>query len=204
LRHKDRPILSAARAASVFKEMVGLRRYCCNDSQYFGMSEIWDDLAEDSDEINIKFSKSAHLDFDNSKAGVVAFDKFATLIVPETMWAKAVEGDRFANFTLAHEFAHLALEHHLMSANVKNFQLTNRGNDLANIPPNSEELEANYAAVFFQCGDALMEPNIDALNLAKRACTDVYYVKKAISLCKLEAFRRELEILYARYERVIL
>jgi hypothetical protein len=75
---------------------------------------------------------------------------------------------------------------------------------MANTPPTLEELEANYAAVFFQCGIALADPRWNPLNLARRAFSDPYYVDKAQTIVQLEVFQREFRSTKANLKRVIL
>ncbi|WP_432450626.1 hypothetical protein [Aliiroseovarius marinus] len=191
--------------------MIELRRLFCSDDSYFRMSQVWDWLVGDDEEnvdgyetTTVKWYKTQTRDPVKDSAGVVAFDGRSTLVAPEWMREEAENGGMFANFTLAHEFAHLALDHHARGAVVKNFQLFSGEFGNANIPPTVEELEANYAAVFFQCGVALLDPNIEATELAKRASSDDYLVKKLKKMCALEIFQTELSALNGRVERVIL
>ena len=207
MKKKNRPELRTSQVARIFKDMLDLRRIYCKDSEFFRMDEFWDWLSDedgDSVGIQIKRYKSSNLDPYKNRAATIAFGDNATLVVPEDMMVKAAEGCKLSNYTLAHEIGHLALGHHARSAVVKNFQLFSSDNGLANIPPTVEELEANYAAVFFQCGIALLDPKIDPLELANRASTDVYSVRKIKKLCGLDVFQRELIILSASIERVVL
>ena len=193
-KRENRPTLSAYRMACIFREMQSLRRIYCEDTQFFKMIDVWEWLTDDdegSGEIRIKKYKSSN-STQRTKAGVVALGDKATLVVSEEMISKAKNGGKFENFTLAHEYSHLALDHHAMGAVVKNFQLYNSDSGLANIPPTIEELEANFAATFFQCGTALLDSNVDPVSLANRAYTDVYYVKKAVRMLRIPAFRQEL------------
>jgi hypothetical protein len=172
------------------------------------MNDFWDWLSESCDEddyeIRIKRVGTSNSDSNQNRAGVVALGEKATLIVPEQMMVKAAEGQNLSNFQLAHEFAHLALGHHETGAVIKNFQLFESKGVNANIPPNVEELEANFAAVFFQCGMALFDTETSPLHLANLASSDPLYVEKAIKICRLEGFQRELTRLNTRYVRVIL
>ena len=77
-------------------------------------------------------------------------------------------------------------------------EAANGETDRANIPPTDEELEANFAATFFQCGIALLDQNADALRLAHRAFTDVNYVRKALKMCRSPEFLEE----FARLESI--
>jgi Zn-dependent peptidase ImmA (M78 family) len=138
------------------------------------------------------------------RAGVIAFEDQITLVADERLVRRAKEGCKQANFVLAHELGHLGLNHHARGTVVKNFQLFSRKSDMANIPPTVEELEANYAAVFFQCGVALLDDRIETMDLAHRAFTDVYTLKKVRELVRLDAFKRELHRPKLLVERVVL
>lgn len=199
-----KPTISASRAAEIFNEMVGLRRIYCDDSRFFRMSDFWSLLAEGGGETKIKTYRSSEKEDYKRKAGVVAFAGNTTLVVDEALMLNAVNGCKLSNYILAHEFAHLALNHHARGAVIKNFQLYASPVGLANIPPTAEELEANFAAVFFQCGVSLLNNQRSAVELANRAFSDVYYVKKAVSVCCLDVFKRELAKFESRAERVVL
>jgi hypothetical protein len=127
------------------------------------------------------------------------------LTVDQDLWADAKQGCMFSNFTLAHEFGHVALNHHAQFAGIRNFRLSEgRAGMLSNKPPNETELEANYAAVFFQCGKFLEEQGWTDYELARRAYSDSHYVKRARSIVQLGVFRDELEKLTVPRKRVIL
>jgi hypothetical protein len=126
------------------------------------------------------------------RAGIVVFGDQVTLNVDERLLENAKKGCKLSNFILAHEIGHLALDHHARSAKVMNFQLFAGPNGLSNLPPTIEELEANFAAVFFQCGSALADSHWEPLQLAHKAFTEVGYVKKAQRYVQLEVFQREL------------
>ena len=74
----------------------------------------------------------------------------------------------------------------------------------ANIPPTLEERETNFAAVFLQCGTALFDQRWSAVDLARRAFSDVYYVHKAQSCVQLDVFKREFYKPKKPVQRVIL
>lgn len=200
---KNKPSIRTDRAVKVFNEMLGLRRIYCQDTNFFKSIEVWDWIADSDAKIRIK-----EFDGDRSgnekKAGVVAFDDRFTLIAPSALLSNARNGCKFSNFTLAHEFSHIALDHHAKGAVVKNFQLYSSQSGLANIPPNDEELEANYAATMFLCGIALLAPNVDPVRLADRACCDVYYTKKTIKLCQTSVFREAFKESRKGIKRVVL
>lgn len=198
----QKPSISATCAAMMMREMLWHRREFCSDNEFFKMVDYWDWLAKELPEISIKkFVARGRAEL---KAGVVCFNNRSTLIVPTEMLKKSGEGEKLSNFTLAHEFAHIALDHHAKGAVVKHFQLINTSTGVANVPPNIEELEANFAAVFFQIGVALLAPNADPIALANRANTDVTYTRKAIAICSLPEFQREFSKLQHSIERVIL
>jgi len=114
-------------------------------------------------------------------------------------------GAKLSNFILAHEIGHLALDHHKENKVVRHFQLfTDASGMKANLSPTLEELEANYAAVFFQCGVTLLESKWEPERLADRAKTDLYYVKLAQRIVQLDVFKNELARISKRSERVIL
>jgi len=200
------PPISVRNTARIFREMVSLRRYYCADSDFFRMDEFWEWLADTDDSIGIRLSNAPVTGQEKSKvkAGVVAVGEKSTLVAPRDMFQKAKAGSLLHNFVLAHEFGHLALEHHASRTKIINYQLDSSDGQLANIPPNLLELEANYAAVFFQCGVELFNTSISELELAKRASSDPFYVGKAKAICRLEAFQNELRFLQNRYERVVL
>lgn len=202
-KRKNNLTLSVYSAVDIFREMLSLRRIYCEDTHFFKMNDVWEWLAEDNKEIRIK-TYNGSSSTRPAKAGVVAFGDKSTLVVSEEMLSRAKSGCKLANFTLAHEFSHLALDHHAKGAVVKNFQLFESSSGLANIPPTIEELEANYAAVFFQCGVELLDSRNVPIFLANQAHADVYYVKKAMKILSVPAFRRELSKLNSSIERVVL
>lgn len=201
---KKRPILSVKRAAEIYEEAISCRREYCADSSFFRATDLWEYLCEKSDTWKIKTYRSGETEDFKRKAGVVAFDDRVTLTLDETLWADAKRGNLFYNFMLAHELGHLVLNHHSSGAVTKNFQLYAGPNGMANVPPTAEELETNYAAAFLQCGVALLDPRWDYLQLAKRAFSDPYYVKKAQMVVRLEAFQRHLNRPRPTRERVVL
>ena len=198
--------LTTPEAVSLFREMVAYRRLCYEDTEFFRMTDVWNWLADGdgAGEVTIKTYRTENAEDYKCKAGVVAFGECATLVVDEKLLKNANSGCKLSNYMLAHEFAHLALDHHTQGAVVKNFKLYSTANGNANIPPTKEEYEANLAAVFFQCGPALLDLQWDALTLANQANSDVYYVKKAVRMCRLEVFRDELKRQSYGIERVVL
>lgn len=184
--------------------MVSLRRIYCEDSEFFRMNEVWEWLADGDDGIKINKYRAGNKENYKRKAGVVALDDKFTLSVDEVLWKNAQNGGLLENYMLAHEFAHLGHDHHAKGAVTKNFQLYDSPFGMANIPPTFEEYEANLSAVFFQCGVALLDQNVEALSLVRRAHSDFTYVKKALGMCRLDVFRDELKRQTYGVKRVVL
>lgn len=201
---KSRPLLSATRAAEIWTETLSVRRQLYTDSDFFKMPEVLDELFNASNHWVIKTYRTDETEDFKRKAGIVVLGDWVTLTADERLIERAKHGCKLSNFILAHEFGHLILNHHANSAITKNFQLFAGPNGMTNSPPTQEELEANYAGVFFQCGIALFESRRSALELARRAFSDVDYVKKAQAIVRLDAFQRELSRPKPKYERVIL
>jgi len=198
-----RPKISAQRAAKVFKEALACRRLFCEDDKFFNMSEMWEDLCEGDDNWNIRQVTNGPLADYQRRAGVVAFGEFVTLVADKELMRLARLGSGFANFILAHEISHLMLDHHANAKVVKNFKVVDSETGKSVIPPTDEELETNYAAIFLQCGVALFDERLSALELARRAKTDVGMVKKARSLVRVMEFQKELESISKQKPRVV-
>ena len=186
-----KPDISIQRAVEVFEESVSVRRAYCADHEFFKMTDFWEELCEGSETWSVRTYRSGIGEDFARKAGVIAFADRVTLSVDEKLWADARKGKWFFNFMLAHEAGHLILDHHARGAVTKNFQLYGPEGTV-NLPPNAEELETNYAAVFLQCGVALMKPDLSDLQLARKAYSDRTYIEKARKAVKLEAFQRIL------------
>jgi hypothetical protein len=154
---RKRPALSVSRAAEIWTTLLSARREFFDDSRFFKMPEVWEELCGVSEEWSIKTYRSDEKEDFRRKAGLLVFGDRLTLTVDEVLIEKAMQGCKLCNFILAHEFGHLALNHHAKSAVTKHFQLFDSPYGMANLPPNLQELVANYAAVFFQCGAALAE-----------------------------------------------
>jgi hypothetical protein len=181
------PTMSTERAAEIYEVMLEYRRAFCADTKFFKMTELWDHLVAGDGEWKIQLFRSGlGADYER-RAGVVALGHRVTLTADVELWERATAGSLIANFILGHELGHLALDHHAKAAVVKNFKLfVGSKGCMANIPPSVEELEAHLAAVFLQCGVALEDPRWSALELAKRAFSDVSYVKKCQSYVRLD------------------
>lgn len=189
------PSLSAGRYAEIYRTMIFYRREYCDDEdlRYFKMSDFWEWLCGDGEGgWQVKTFRSDIYDDYLRKAAIIAFDGRMTLTVDEVLWEKARHGSKVPNFILGHEFAHLALDHHLGNATKKNFHLKKRSTDVAIVPPTPEELEANFGGVVFQCGPILGDVRWGALDIANRAFSDVAQVEKAMRIVRLEAFKQEL------------
>lgn len=199
-----RPILSIPRAVEIFEQAIDCRREFRADSDFFRMTDLWEDLRDEGGMWQIKTYRSDSTEDFKRKAGVVALAGRATLTVDGQLWEKAKKGDLFFNFMLAHEAGHLLLNHHEKGKVTKHFQLYSGANGASNLPPTVEELETNYAAVFLQCGMALFDTRWDALGLARRAFSDPYYVGKAQTVVRLDAFQRLLYRPKPSRERVVL
>ncbi len=196
---KKRPAVTTTRMAEIYIEMVFLRReymeYChehSGDTLFFKMSDFWNWLCEGSSEFKIKKYRSDQTKDFSRRASIVALGNWMTLTVDERLFAKAADGDKFANYILAHEFGHLALGHSEISATKRNYLMSESARGMANIPATVEELEANLAAPFFQCGKLLEDARWDAVHLANRAFSDVYSVERAQKFVRLEIFQREV------------
>ncbi|MEO0752597.1 MAG: hypothetical protein AAFY25_12430, partial [Pseudomonadota bacterium] len=127
--------LSTPRAAEIFREMLQLRRTYAKDDHFFRMSEFWEALCHENDFVKIKKFRADEKPDYLLKVGVVEFDGRITLISDERLLERASKGCAFSNFKLAHEVAHLGLDHHAQGAVVKNFQLYADESGLANKPP---------------------------------------------------------------------
>lgn len=191
----------------LFCEMSDLRSHYANADEAVPMTEVWKDLASpdfknaDEFDTNIKFFSGD--EEHKRKAGVIAFGRRITLVVSREFWELALRNDMLRNFLLAHEYAHVVLDHHASAAVIKNFKLGSRSGVNANIPPDWEEFETNVAAVFFQCGYALLNEEKTAFELAKKFYTDEYYVEKLQRLCQSKAFQNELNRRLARKSKPV-
>ena len=202
------PIISVDRAVTIFDEMVGCRRYEYSDQEFFKTSDYLKELcSEESDGGEypfriMTFKTNPKEDF-RRKVGVIEFGESVIFSMDERFLTKADQGCYLCNYIIAHEIGHLALRHHEKNAKILNFQLTKGQSGYANLPPTVEELEANYAAVFFQCGIALFDDKYTPQQLARLACSDPRYVEKAQKMVQLARFQ-ELQRYKPRYPRVVL
>jgi len=199
-----RPELLTSNLARIFREALWYRREFSADQDHFKMTEIWERCCRDFVGWTIKkYMPKETADY-KRKAGVVMLGGRVTLTVDARLWENAVKGCYLSNFILAHEFGHLILEHHSGNGVTKNFQLFEGPSGMSNLPPTLEELEANFAAVFFQCGEALKDVDLSHVELARRASSNYRDVAKAQKFVQLETFQKELFRQTARYQRVVL
>jgi len=196
-----RPFISTQRAVEIYREMVWWRRELCEDTEFFNVPDTWETLCED---IETWKMNAYQAEGQKPKAAMVVFGDHATLTVDERLVEKARKGCGLSNSILAHEISHLALDHHAQSATTKHFQLSKGPKGFAVKPPNSEELEADLGAVFFQCGVALEDKSLSALELARRGSADVALVRNAQRYVQLHVFQEELSRQRNRYERVVM
>ena len=201
---RRKPTLTTKRAVEIYVEVLSVRRELYNDREFFNMPDAWEKMCEGSETWKTRTYRTQNLEDFKRKAGIAVFEDRVTLSVDSRLMENAKKGCKLSNFILAHEVGHLALDHHAKSATTKNFQLFSGPNGMSNQPPTVEELEANFAAVFFQCGVALEDRQLEAIELAHRAYSDVYYVRKAQKYVQLDVFQRELRRPRPRFERVIL
>ena len=132
------------------------------------------------------------------------FEDSVTLIADDELWENAKRGLGFDNFLIAHELGHLILDHHATCAGLKYFQLTKTSAGMSRVVSSVEEREADLAAVFFQCGSALLEATRDDITLARLSYSDVGQIMKARRLVQLDVFHHELRRPRKKVTRVIL
>jgi hypothetical protein len=171
-------ILTTQRAVRIFAEMVDCRGNFCLDDQFFKMTDVWNDLCDESGEWGISFYRRGPKDLDRPQAAVAEFNHRVRLTVSEELWAEAEGGDGVANFILAHEIGHIGLRHNARFA-TRHFQMASSANGHEILPKSYLEKEADFAAVAFQCGKSLLDRNLLAADLAKLAFSEQDQVKNA-------------------------
>jgi hypothetical protein len=188
--------------------VIDCRRIDYADNDFFRMTRFWEDLVDEQGYWTIRKYRSGGGDDYLRRAQVTVFDDRATLTVDETLWSKAERGEKLANHVLAHEAGHLALDHHAKGKGrgrlVQNFRLTEGAAGMELHALTQEDLEADLAAVFLQCGVALENLKMSAIELANRACADIRQVNKAQSYVRLDVFQRELHRPRPQHPRVVL
>ncbi len=200
----SRPSLSTSRAVVIFKGSLECRREYCADIEFFKMPAFLEWLCGDEADWSVKTFSLAPDEQVKRKASVIALDHRVKIRVSEKLMEDARGGCSFSNFILAHEIGHLIADHHFNSAANMNFQLSPGRNGMSNIPPTLRELEANFAAVFLQCGSALLDHRLNAVDLALRAHSDVNSVRKAQRIVRLDVFQKELHRLKPARERAVM
>ncbi len=199
-----KPDIHPKRAVEVFETMVDIRRNYCDHNAFFKMTTFWEDMQDESGNWRIKrFESGLGEDYVRNAKVIQRLEK-ATLLVSQELWDHAESGVGFPNFILAHEAAHLGLNHHRDRAVIKNFVLFSKDTNMLNVPPTLEEFEANLGAVFLQCGIALGNPMWNAFDLARRACSDLDSVKKAQMYLRTPVFQKFLRPTGRHLQRVIL
>jgi len=143
------PDIATSRMVEIYDEMLSCRRMYCADDEFFLMPDVWEYLCEEDPSWSIKLYRSRETESFKCKAGIVVLGNMLRLTADEQLFVQARAGCNLMNFILAHELGHVALGHHDRNAVTKNFQLSSRRKDMAIIPPTQEELEANFAAIFF-------------------------------------------------------
>ena len=196
-------ILTTRQAVRIFEDMICCRRDFCADNEYFKMTDVWKELCDCSSEWKIKLYKRGQKNLDRPQAAVAQFDHHVRLTVSEELWADAEYGDGLANFILAHELGHIERRHNARFA-TRHFQMDSSANGHVILPKSYFEKEADFAAVAFQCGMALLDCNFCNAILTRLAFSDLEQVQKAQGMVQLDVFRQELACLRAVYPRVIL
>lgn len=184
--------ISVARAASIYKTMVGYRRIFAEDHEFFNMVDFWEWLVKDCDFMKIVVHNDPTGQDIKLKASVVSFNGEVRLVASKGLLEKARSGHMTYNFVLAHELAHLAAEHHRKSATTKHFKLGSGSHGNTIVSQDADELEAHYGAVFFQCGVALFNKAYSPLQLARLAHSEPKYVEKAQAAVRLSQFQRAI------------
>jgi Peptidase family M48 len=197
---KQNMILTTKRAVAIFEDEVSCRRTWYRDNEFFKVTDFLNDLCEDGELWKMKLFHTRDGDFLRPRASATEFAQNVRLTIDASLWSKAESGDKLANFILAHELGHIQLRHHA----TRHFIMNSGQNGFIVDPQDYFELEANFAAVVFQCGVALLDKSLSAIELANRAFCDVAQVKKAQAMVQLEVFRRELDRPKQVYPRVVL
>ena len=199
------PFIKTGDFVSAYREALCIRRdFCPDDQRFFKMPDFLEYLAEDPNFFRIKVFKKNGLSRHEREATILSFDGRYTLTVDEHLMENARGGCWYSNFTLAHEVAHIINDDHKDGADRKHFKLFDGPSGRSNIPPTTEEMMANFGAVFFQCGVLLEDPEWLAVELARRASSDPLYVEKAQLRLKLDVVQRELSRRHTTISRVIL
>ena len=184
-------ILTTQEGVRVFEDMLSCRRLFCADNEFFKMTDVWKDLCDGSKEWKIKFYRRGPKDLDRPQAAVAVFDQHVRLTVSQELWTDAESGDGVSNFILAHELGHVGERHNARFA-TRHFQMASTANGHSILPKSYYEKVADFAAIAFQCGVALLDENLSGTDLAKLAFSDLEQVQNAQRMVQSKVFRREL------------
>ncbi len=209
MKKKKPPILSVERAVEIFSEAISVRRYRYEDGEFFLMGDFLREQSEDLGDYDpypfrVKtFKTDPKLDF-RKKVGVLAFEDSIVFSMDQRFLDKANAGNGLYNTIIAHEIGHLMLRHHEKHAKILNFKMEKLPSGYSILPQNELELEANYAAVFFQCGISLLDDSLTPQRLAKMAHAERSYVEKAYNMVRLPEFKKRLNAPKKQHPRVTL
>ena len=192
---KNRPSISPQRIVKIFKEMQWWREAYFSDNPYekrvgiVNGAKFWEWLAEELPGVRIRFDR--YLDnVDTRVAFVLKLDLHIFLNVSKKKFEAAKKNSYFPNFVLAHEFAHIALEHSEATTAAQPFSLHEEDGQLKSSVNDLIESEAHYGAVFLQVGEQIFADGIDTRLLAKNAATDPHQLDRLAKLCQLESVRQ--------------
>lgn len=196
-------LLTTQRGVRIFEGMISCRREFFADNEFFKVTDLWKDLCEGSKEWKIKFYRRGPKDLDRPQAAVAVFDNHVRLTVSEELWADAESGDGVSNLVLAHEIGHVEQRHNARFP-TRHFQMAPTANGHSILPKSYYEKEADFAAVAFQCGVALLDRSLSAAVLSKLAFSDQEQVEKAQRMVQSRVFLAELNRPRTAHPRVIL
>lgn len=194
---KNRPSISPERIVKIFKEMQWWREAYFSDNpleKKVGIvngAKFWEWFAEEMPDVRIRFDR--YLDqVDKRVAFVLKLDLHIFLNVSKLKFEAAKKNSYFPNFVLAHEFAHIALEHSETTTAPQPFSLHEEDGQLKSSVYDVIESEAHYGAIFLQVGEQIFADGIDTRLLAKNAATDPYQLDRLAKICRLEIVRQRL------------
>jgi hypothetical protein len=184
-------ILTTRETVRIFEDMVSCRRALYADNEFQKMTDVWKELCQDSEEWKIKLYQRGKKDLDRPQAAVAVLGQHVRLTVSAELWADAESGDGVSNFILAHELGHVGEGHNSRFA-TRHFHMASTANGHAIIPKSYYEKVADFAAVAFQCGVALLDASLSAADLARLAFSDLEQVQNAQRMVQSTVFCREL------------
>ena len=152
------------------------------------MPDVLADIAEDESLFRIK-TFSAERD-ENGRRKATIFSKFgvSVLVADAAIFEKSSNEGALNNFTLAHEFSHLALGHHDDGSVSKHFEFRKVGTNNARVAETDQEFETDFAAVVFLCGPRLLQRDFPSSSLARWAKCDQQMIEKARKICFQDSF----------------